>query len=169
MQGVFFFSPLFLKCWFERMATQKRFAEVNIVQWSSYPQVCLKCWRRDVMNSLQIFSLRNKLYIKWSVPDLSIITTYAWKDRRLCPSEGRNYICPSELYSRNHQHSKTRCCCQCCLQPEEQRTACTAVGERLSGEDLHLWRLSSVGHFYRVKIVLKTLSKNTTVNQTVKN
>lgn len=165
-----FFSPrLFLKHWFERTATQKQFAEVNIVQQSSYLQVCLKCWQRDVMNSLQIFSLRKKLYIKWSVPDLSIITAYAWKGCRLCPSEGCNYICPSELYGRNHQHIKTRCWCQWCPQPEEQQTAHMAIAERLSGEHLQLWRLSSVGHFYRVKIILKIFSKNITVNQIVKN
>lgn len=123
MQVVFFFFPLFLKCWFERTVTQKQFAEVNIVQRSSYRQVCLKCWQRDVMNSLQIFSLKKKLYIKLSAPGLSIITTYAWKGRRLCPSEGCNYICPSELHSRKQQHIKTRCCCLWCLQPAatEQR------------------------------------------------
>lgn len=48
----YFFSSLFLKCWFETAATEEQFAEVNIVQQSSYQQVCLKCWQRDVMNSL---------------------------------------------------------------------------------------------------------------------
>lgn len=67
------------------------------------------------MNSLQTFSLRKKLYFKLSVPDLSITTAQAWKGCRLCPSKGYNYVCPSELYSRNHQHVKTRCCCQWCL------------------------------------------------------
>ena len=162
----YFFCSLFLKRWFERTATRTQCAEVNTAQQSRYLQVCPKCWQRHVTNSLHIFSFRKKLRIRWSGPDLSIITAYAWKGRRLCPSEGYNCVCPSELYGRNRQHVKTRCWCQCCLQPAEHRTACAAVGEGLSGEHLHLWRLSSVGHFYRVKIVLKTRSKNTntTVN-----
>lgn len=35
-----FLSPLFLKCWFERTATQKQFAELNIIQWGSCLQIC---------------------------------------------------------------------------------------------------------------------------------
>lgn len=57
-------------------------------------------------------------------------------------------------------------CSVCSLRPPNSMHG---RGERLSGEHLHLCHLSSLGCFYRVKIVLKTLSKHTTVNQMVKN
>lgn len=48
---LFFFLTIFKVLIQKDGNSEKQFAEENIIQWSSYQQVCLRCLQRDVMDS----------------------------------------------------------------------------------------------------------------------
>lgn len=52
MQVAFFFFLTIFKVLIQKDGnSEKQFAGVSIIHWSSYQQVCLRCLQRDVMDS----------------------------------------------------------------------------------------------------------------------
>lgn len=62
MQVAFFFFLTIFKVLIQKDGnSEKQFAGVSIIHWSSYQQVCLRCLQRDVMDSQGIFYLEEEI------------------------------------------------------------------------------------------------------------